>query len=102
MDKFLIFQTADNDCIAHKLSDLASVEGGDSTLQFTFLNTSAASADQITLTMTAGADEMLAMQEVAQAINEHPHSDGAIVIGDDINRVFAISNPAADAVSVSS
>jgi len=101
MDKFLIFQTADNDCIAHKLSDLLTVEGGDSTLQFSFQNT-ASGSDQITLTMTAGADEMIAMQEVAQAINEHPHSDGAIVIGDDINRVFAISNPAADAVSVSS
>ena len=31
------------------------------------------------------------MREVAEAINAHPHGDGVIVIGDDVNDVFAMS-----------
>lgn len=92
MDKFLIFQTADNDCMAVKAKNLASVEAGNSTLEFTFNNGSAVGIDTITLTLVAGADELVAMKELTSFINQHPHSDGALVIADDVNNVYCLKN----------
>ena len=92
MDKFLIFQTADNDCMAVKAKNLASVEAGDSTLQFEFNNGSNANISTITLTLLAGADELVALQELTSFINQHPHSDGALVIADDVNNVYCLKN----------
>jgi len=87
MNKFLFFQNAANDCNVYPLTRLKSVEAEDSILKFTF--DVAAGVDTISVTLDANADELPALKAVGQLINKHPHSDGIIVIADDVNSVYA-------------
>ena len=90
MNKFIFFQNAANDCIVYPAWRLTSVEGASDALQFSFAS-STTSEDQVTVSLSASSDEILAMKAVAQLINKHPHSDGIIVIADDVNSVYAHS-----------
>ena len=90
MNKFIFFQNAANDCMVYPVWRLTSVEGLDDALQFSFAS-STTSEDQVTVSLSASSDEILAMKAVAQLINKHPHSDGIIVVADDVNSVYAHS-----------
>ena len=48
-------------------------------------------APLVSVTIADDSDELLVMQAVAQLINKHPHSDGIIVVADDVNSVYAHS-----------
>ena len=87
MNKFLFFQNAANDCTVVPLKNLKSVDGNDDALVFHYAGTTT----DITIALEDNSDELVAMREVAEAINAHPHGDGVIVIGDDVNDVFAMS-----------
>ena len=90
MNKFIFFQNAANDCIVYPAWRLTSVEGASDALQFSFAS-STTSEDQVSVTLSSSSDEILAMKSVAQLINKHPHSDGIIVVADDVNSVYAHS-----------
>ena len=90
MNKFIFFQNAANDCMVYPLHRLRSVEGEDDSLKFTFAS-SATGNDTVDVTLSDDSDELLAMQATAQLINKHPHSDGIIVVADDVNSVYAHS-----------
>jgi hypothetical protein len=90
MNKFLFFQNAANDCNVYPLAKLKSVEGEDSIIKFTF--DVAAGVDTISVTLNAGADELLSLKAIGQLINKHPHGDGIIVIADDVAGVYAHSS----------
>ena len=91
MNKFIFFQNAANDCMVYPLHRLRSVEGEDDSLKFHFAS-SATGNDTVSVTLTDDSDEILAMKAVAQLINKHPHSDGIIVVADDVNSVYAHSS----------
>ena len=88
MNKFIFFQNAANDCMVYPLHRLRSVEGEDDSLKFTFAS-SATGNDTVDVTLSDDSDELLAMQATAQLINKRPHSDGIIVVADDVNSVYA-------------
>ena len=90
MNKFIFFQNAANDCMVYPVARLTGVEGEDDSLKFTFAS-SATGNDTVSVTLTDDSDEILAMKAVAQLINKHPHSDGIIVVADDVNSVYAHS-----------
>ena len=90
MNKFLFFQNEANDCMVYPAWRLTAVEGASDALQFSFAS-STTSEDQVTVSLSASSDEILAMKAVAQLINKHPHSDGIIVVADDVNSVYAHS-----------
>ena len=87
MNKFLFFQNATNDCTVDPLKNLKSIEGQDDALRFDYAGTTT----NITIVLEDHSDELVAMREVAEAINAHPHGDGVIVIGDDVHTEFAMS-----------
>ena len=91
MNKFIFFQNQANDCMGYPLRRLQSVEGKDDALDFSF-ESSATGNDVVTVTLSDDSDELLAMQATAQLINKHPHSDGIIVIADDVDSVYAHSS----------
>ena len=91
MNKFIFFQNAANDCMVYPVHRLRSVEGEDDSLKFTFAS-SATGNDTVSVTLADDSDELLAMQATAQLINKHPHSDGIIVVADDVNSVYAHSS----------
>ena len=91
MNKFIFFQNAANDCMVYPLHRLRSVEGEDDSLKFTFAS-SATGNDTVDVTLADDSDEILAMKATAQLINKHPHSDGIIVVADDVNSVYAHSS----------
>ena len=87
-EKYLLFQNAANDCNVYPLSRLINVEAVSTALNFTF--------DTITgedlVVVTCAADEHQAMVDVATAIGGPAHSDGVLVIADDVNSVYVTSN----------
>jgi hypothetical protein len=91
MNKFIFFQNQANDCMVYPLHRLRSVEGEDDSLKFTFAS-SATGNDTVDVTLADDSDEILAMKATAQLINKHPHSDGIIVVADDVNSVYAHSS----------
>jgi len=90
MNKFLFFQHQANDCMIYPLARLKSVEGESDALKFTFDTGSGRTT--LSVTLASSSDELAAMTAVAQLINKHPHSDGIIVIADDVAGVYAHSS----------
>ena len=91
MNKFIFFQNAANDCMVYPVWRLMGVEGKDDALLFTFAS-SATGNDQVTVTLADDSDELLAMKAIGQLINKNPHSDGIVVVADDVNSVYAHSS----------
>ena len=87
-EKYLFFQNTANDCNIYPLSRLVNVEAVSTALNFTF--------DTITgedlVVVTCAADEHQAMVDIATAIGGPVHSDGVLVIADDVNSVYVTSN----------
>ena len=86
-DKMLIFNNADNDMAMLPLSRLKDINGGSGSVVLTF----DAEADVDVITLTTGADEFEACKELVRTFNQGPHSDGAIVIADDVAGTYCRS-----------
>ena len=86
-DKMLIFNNADNDMAMLPLSRLKEINGGTGSIVLTF----DAEADVDVITLTTGADEFEACKELVRTFNQGPHSDGAIVIADDVAGTYCSS-----------
>jgi len=86
-EKMLIFNNADNDMAMLPLSRLKDINGGTGSIVLTF----DAEADVDVITLTTGADEFEACKELVRTFNQGPHSDGAIVIADDVAGVYCSS-----------
>tara|TARA_R100001463_G_C3463367_1_gene215094 strand:+ start:120 stop:416 length:297 start_codon:yes stop_codon:yes gene_type:complete len=86
-DKMLIFNNADNDMAMLPLSRLKDINGGSGSVVLTF----DAEADVDVITLTTGADEFEACKELVRTFNQGPHSDGAIVIADDVAGTYCSS-----------
>jgi hypothetical protein len=86
-DKMLIFNNADNDMAMLPLSRLKDINGGSGSIVLTF----DAEADVDVITLTTGADEFEACKELVRTFNQGPHSDGAIVIADDVAGTYCSS-----------
>ena len=94
-DLMLIFKNADDDTAMLPLSTLQQIDGGSGSVVLTFGGTSAPAealvntdVDVITLT---GADEFEASKELVRKFNEGPHSDGALVVADDVAGTYCSS-----------
>ena len=95
-DLMLIFKNADDDTAMLPLSTLQQIDGGTGSIVLTFGGTSApaealVNTDVDVITLTTGADEMEACKELVRKFNEGPHSDGALIIADDIAGTYCSS-----------
>jgi len=84
--KFLLFQNAANDCLAYPVDRLKDIEGVNGDVVFNF---DAPSGEQVITISTA--DEFQAIKDVAEAIGGPVHSDGIIVIADDVAGTYVSS-----------
>ena len=95
-DLMLIFKNADDDTAMLPLSTLQQIDGGSGSIVLTFGGTSApaealVNTDVDVITLTTGADEMEACKELVRKFNEGPHSDGALIIADDVAGTYCSS-----------
>ena len=95
-DIMVIFKNADDDTAMLPLSTLQQIDGGSGSIVLTFGGTSApaealVNTDVDVITLTTGADEMEACKELVRKFNEGPHSDGALIIADDVAGTYCSS-----------
>ncbi len=94
-DIMLIFKNADDDTAMLPLSRLHQIDGGAGSVVLTFggsqTDDDLVNADVDVITLATGADEMEACKELVRKFNEYPHSDGALIIADDIAGVYCSS-----------
>ena len=94
-DLMLIFKNADDDTAMLPLSRLHEIDGGSGSIVLTFggsqTDDDLVNADIDVITLTTGADEMEACKELVRKFNEGPHSDGALVVADDIAGTYCSS-----------
>ena len=95
-DLMLIFKNADDDTAMLPLSTLQQIDGGTGSIVLTFGGTSApaealVNTDVDVITLTTGADEMEACKELVRKFNEGPHSDGALIVADDVAGTYCSS-----------
>jgi hypothetical protein len=94
-DKMLIFKNADDDTAMLPLSTLHQIDGGSGSIVLTFggsqTDDDLVNADIDVITLTTGADEMEACKELVRKFNEGPHSDGALVVADDVAGTYCSS-----------
>ena len=94
-DLMLIFKVADDDTAMHPLSKLHQIDGGTGSIVLTFGGADTGDdnidTDVDVITLTTGADEMEACKELVRKFNEGPHSDGALIIADDIAGTYCSS-----------
>ena len=94
-DLMLIFKNADDDTAMLPLSRLHEIDGGSGSIVLTFggsqTDDDLVNADIDVITLTTGADEMEACKELVRKFNEGPHSDGALIIADDIAGTYCSS-----------
>ena len=94
-DLMLIFKNADDDTAMLPLSRLHQIDGGSGSIVLTFggsqTDDDLVNADIDVITLTTGADEMEACKELVRKFNQGPHSDGALIIADDIAGTYCSS-----------
>ena len=94
-DLMLIFKNADDDTAMLPLSTLHQIDGGSGSIVLTFggsqTDDDLVNADIDVITLTTGADEMEACKELVRKFNEGPHSDGALIIADDVAGTYCSS-----------
>ena len=103
-DLMLIFKNADDDTAMLPLSRLHQIDGGTGSIVLTFGGTSApaealVNTDVDVITLTTGADEMEACKELVRKFNEGPHSDGALIVADDVAGTYCSSTITAVAIA---
>lgn len=84
--KFLLFQNAANDCLAYPVDRLKDIEGvnGDIVMSFD------APSGETTITLSTS-NEFQAIKDIAEAIGGPVHSDGIIVVADDVAGTYLSS-----------
>ena len=94
-DLMLIFKNADDDTAMLPLSRLHQIDGGTGSIVLTFggsqTDDDLVNPDIDVITLTTGADEFEACKELVRKFNEGPHSDGALVVADDIAGTYCSS-----------
>ena len=94
-DLMLIFKNADDDTAMLPLSRLHQIDGGTGSIVLTFggsqTDDDLVNADIDVITLTTGADEFEACKELVRKFNEGPHSDGALVVADDVAGTYCSS-----------
>ncbi len=94
-DLMLIFKNADDDTAMLPLSRLHQIDGGSGSIVLTFggsqTDDDLVNADIDVITLTTGADEMEACKELVRKFNEGPHSDGALIVADDVAGTYCSS-----------
>jgi len=95
-DLMLIFKLADDDTAMLPLSTLQQIDGGSGSVVLTFGGTSAPAealvdTDVDVITLATGADEFEACKDLVRKFNEGPHSDGALVVADEVAGVYCSS-----------
>ena len=94
-DLMLIFKNADDDTAMLPLSRLHQIDGGTGSIVLTFGGSQTdhdlVNTDIDVITLTTGADEMEACKELVRKFNEGPHSDGALIIADDVAGTYCSS-----------
>ena len=72
-------------------------------MTFTSFRNSTGDVERDTVTLTTTADkEKAVMEAIAQKINQHPHSDGFIVLADDVNSTYVHADLTSVAINYSS
>ena len=88
MEKFICFISAADDACMYPVSALRGLAvTADATILMTFssFRNGTADLDRDTVTITTTSDkEKVVMEAIAQKINQGPHSDGFIVLADDV------------------
>ena len=99
--KFVYFRVADDNATAWPLSKLVDVRYNDATNLDLFFRGAIGqdSVDTVTLTITANKHVDVA-KAFAQKVNQHPNSDGAIVMYDEENSITFSSKVSAIAIAV--
>ena len=96
MEKFICFVSGTDDACMYPVSALRGLAvTATSTILMTFTSfrngTADLDRDTVTLTCTANAEKAV-MAAIAQKINQHPHSDGFIVLADDVTSTYVHSD----------
>ena len=96
MEKFICFVSGTDDACMYPISalrGLAVTAEGTILMTFTSFRNATADTDRDTVTLTCTADkEKDVMTAIAQKINQHPNSDGFIVLADDVTSTYAHAN----------
>jgi|TARA_R110002020_G_scaffold138870_1_gene309388 hypothetical protein len=92
MEKFICFVSGTDDAAMYPVGALRGLAvTAESTILMTFTSfrNGTADLDRDTVTLTCTADkEKDVMTAIAQKINQHPNSDGFIVLADDVAKSF--------------
>jgi len=92
MEKFLCFVSGTDDAAMYPVSSLRGLAvTAESTILMTFTSfrNGTADLDRDTVTLTTTADkEKEVFEAIARKINQGPHSDGFILLADDVNSVY--------------
>ena len=103
MEKFICFVSAADDACMYPVSALRGLAvTSDATILMTFssFRNGTADLDRDTVTITTTSDkEKVVMEAIAQKINQGPHSNGFIVLADDVNSVYAHKDLSSIAIS---
>ena len=88
MEKFICFVSAADDACMYPMSALRGLAvTADATILMTFTSfrSSTGDVERDTVTLTTTSDkEKVVLEAIAQKINQGPHSDGFIVLADDV------------------
>ena len=102
-DKMLSFKNADDDTAMLPLSRLHQIDGGTGSIVLTFggadVGDDLVDTDVDVITLTTGADEMEACKELVRKFNEGPHSDGALIVAEDVAGTYCSSTITAVAIA---
>tara|TARA_R110002020_G_C16032958_1_gene753056 strand:- start:387 stop:710 length:324 start_codon:yes stop_codon:yes gene_type:complete len=94
-DLMLIFKVADDNTAMLPLSTLHQIDGGTGSIVLTFggsqTDDDLANPDIDVITLATGADEFEACKDLVRKFNEGPHSDGALVVADEVAKVYCSS-----------
>ena len=106
MEKFICFVSGTDDACMYPLDALRGLAvTAESTILMTFTSfrSSTGDVERDTVTLTTTADkEKDVMEAIAQKINQGPHSDGFILLADDVNSVYVHSDLTSVAIAYSS
>ena len=106
MEKFICFVSGTDDACMYPISALRGLAvTAESTILMTFTSfrSSTGDVERDTVTLTTTADkEKAVMEAIAQKINQHPHSDGFIVLADDVNSTYVHADLTSVAINYSS
>ena len=106
MEKFICFVSGTDDACMYPMSalrGLAVTAEATILMTFTSFRNATADTDRDTVTITCTADkEKDVMEAIAQKINQGPHSDGFIVIADDVAGTYVHADLTSVAINYAS